>query len=87
MDRFSCFSDSNLHGLDNLWTAILNPLQEKKKKKSVKEFFFARLFWQKHRQNVLCDSSKEPHWFTDHKSEEKFLKNEYLTDFLVKNLF
>ena len=27
-------------------------------------------------QNSICDGSKEPHWFTDHKSEEKLKKIE-----------
>ena len=38
-------------------------------------------------QNSMCDSSKEPYGFTDHKSEKKTKKYWYLTDLWAKTCF
>ena len=60
----------------------------KKRKLISQGLFFAQIFWQKHRQNLRCENSKEPHRLTDHNLEEKVLKNTNLTDLLViKNCF
>ena len=34
-----------------------------------------------------CDSSKEPHWLTDPKSEDKFKKIKNLTKWIAKKTF
>ena len=38
-------------------------------------------------QNSMCDDSKEPHWLTDRKSEEKLKKYLNLTKWIAKKLF